>query len=135
MCLAGTPIFAPRNYRPPFSKRWRLGIRQTEDTFVCTQADGSAFPPCTLTSAWIQTSRDLALPRIRFHDLRHSHATHLLSAGVHPKIVSERLGHSRVSITLDLYSHVLPGMQGDAVARVDDALRLALERRLSRDVG
>jgi hypothetical protein len=50
------------------------------------------------------------LPRIRFHDLRHAHATHLLANGVHPKVASERLGHSKVGITLDLYSHVLPGM-------------------------
>ena len=72
-----------------------------------------------------------ALPRVRFHDLRHAHATHMLSSGVHPKIASERLGHSKVGITLDLYSHVLPGMQADAAARVDDALRAAVERRAS----
>jgi len=69
------------------------------------------------------------LPRIRFHDLRHAHATHLLSSGVHPKVASERLGHSKVGITLDLYSHVLPGMQADAAARVDEALRVALQKR------
>ena len=50
-------------------------------------------------------------PDLRFHDLRHSHATQMLSNNVHPKIASERLGHSKVSITLDLYSHVIPGMQ------------------------
>jgi integrase len=49
--------------------------------------------------------------KVRLHGLRHSHATHMLAAGVHPKIASERLGHSKVGITLDLYSHVLPGMQ------------------------
>jgi integrase len=64
----------------------------------------------------------------RFHDLRHSHATHLLRAGVHPKVVSERLGHSSVGITLDTYSHVLPGMQQDAVRVVDDALTVAIKR-------
>ena len=68
------------------------------------------------------------LARIRFHDLRHSHATHLLAAGVHPKIAQERLGHSSVSITLDTYSHVLPGMQEDAVAKVDAALQAALNK-------
>ncbi len=62
----------------------------------------------------------------RFHDLRHSHATHLLRAGVHPKVVSERLGHSSVGITLDTYSHVLPGMQQDAVRLVDAALAEAI---------
>jgi integrase len=67
------------------------------------------------------------LPRIRFHDLRHTHATQLLSNGVHPKMAEERLGHSSVGITLDLYSHVLPGMQEDAAAKVDAAIRAAID--------
>jgi integrase len=64
----------------------------------------------------------------RFHDLRHSHASHLLRAGIHPKIVSERLGHSTVGITLDTYSHVLPGMQEDAVRLLDAALTMAMKK-------
>jgi integrase len=72
------------------------------------------------------------LPRVRFHDLRHARATHLLSSGVHPKVASERLGHLKVGIALDLYSRVLPGMQADA-ARVDDALRAAVEKRAFSD--
>ena len=72
------------------------------------------------------------LPRIRLHDLRHSHATHLLAAGVHPKIAQERLGHSSISITIDRYSHVLPGMQEDAVAKIDAALQVALNKRETR---
>ena len=67
-------------------------------------------------------------PRIRFHDLRHTHPTLLLASGVHPKIASERLGHSKVGITLDLYSHVLPDMQADAAALVDNAFRVALNK-------
>ena len=72
------------------------------------------------------------LPRIRFHDLRHTHATHLLSNGVHPKVAQERLGHSSVGITLDLYSHVLPGMQEDAAAKVDAVIRAAIDALLRR---
>jgi integrase len=98
----------------------RLGARQNEATFVYTREDGQPVH---------QIIARTALPPIRFHDLRHAHATHLLSSGVHPKVASERLGHSKVGITLDLYSHVLPGMQADAAARVDDALRGALEKR------
>jgi integrase len=56
--------------------------------------------------------------RIRFHDLRHSHATHLVAAGVNVKIVSERLGHASVAFTLYVYSHVMPGQQVDAAAAV-----------------
>jgi integrase len=88
--------------------------------------------PRSLTHAWQQMVSKSGLPRVRFHDLRHAHATHMLSSGVHPKVASERLGHSKVGITLDLYSHVLPGMQADAVARVDDALQSAFARRGAR---
>lgn len=59
------------------------------------------------------------LPKIRFHDLRHTAATLLLAQGVHPKVVQERLGHSQISITLDTYSHVLPSMQKEAAATID----------------
>jgi len=62
------------------------------------------------------------LPRIRFHDLRHTHATHLLRHGVHPKVVQERLGHSTPAFTLAVYSHVLPGMQEEAVKRLEASL-------------
>jgi integrase len=61
------------------------------------------------------------LPKVRFHDLRHSHATQLLAAGVHPKIVQERLGHSTITVTMDLYSHVSETIQSDATARLDEA--------------
>ena len=68
------------------------------------------------------------LPRVRFHDLRHSHATQLLLAGVHPKIAQERLGHATITTTLDLYSHVTETMQSDAAERLDAAFRPAINR-------
>jgi integrase len=107
----------------------RLGVRQNDTTFLYMREDGGPIQPRSLTHAWNQMLAKTTLPRIRFHDLRHAHATHLLSSGVHPKVASERLGHSKVGITLDLYSHVLPGMQADAAARVDEALRVALQKR------
>jgi integrase len=66
------------------------------------------------------------MPRIRLHDLRHSHATQLLIAGVHPKVAQERLGHSSISVTLDLYSHVTETMQEDAAAKLDTAFQSAI---------
>jgi len=66
--------------------------------------------------------RKAGLPDIRFHDLRHTAATLLLARGVNPKVVQERLGHANVSLTLDVYSHVLPSMQQDAADRLDDLL-------------
>ena len=68
------------------------------------------------------------LPRVRFHDLRHSHATALLASGVHPKIAQERLGHASVTITLDLYSHVTDRMQVDAAKLVDSSLGGAISK-------
>jgi len=85
-------------------------------------------PGNDLTHAFVKFVRRHGF-QIRLHDLRHSHATHMLASGVHPKIAQERLGHSSVGITLDLYSHVLPGMQAEAVSRVDALLRDALNRR------
>ncbi|HEX9412260.1 MAG TPA: tyrosine-type recombinase/integrase, partial [Ktedonobacterales bacterium] len=62
------------------------------------------------------------LPHVRFHDLRHTAATLLLLQGIHPKVVSEMLGHSQIGITMNLYSHVLPNMQRDATAAMDRLL-------------
>jgi len=67
--------------------------------------------------------RAAGLPAVRFHDLRHTAATLLLARGVNVKVVSEMLGHSSISVTLSLYAHVLPHMQRDAAAIMDDLLR------------
>ncbi|AZO63025.1 MULTISPECIES: tyrosine-type recombinase/integrase [unclassified Mesorhizobium] len=104
----------------------RLGIRPDADSFVVAQVDGSPIQPRSLTHEWVRVLGNTALPRIRFHDLRHTHATQMLSSGVHPKVASERLGHSTIGITLDLYSHVMPGMQADAAEQVDAALQAAI---------
>jgi integrase len=66
--------------------------------------------------------KQAGLPQMRFHDLRHTCATLLLSRNVNPKIVSEMLGHASVAITLDTYSHVLPNMQSEAAKALEDAL-------------
>jgi integrase len=107
----------------------RLGVRLSDDHFVCAHADGRMMQPTWITHEWVRLIRGTALPAYRFHDLRHAHATHLLASGAHPKVASERLGHSKIGITLDLYSHVMPGMQEDAAARVDAALQAAMKNR------
>lgn len=112
----------------------RFGVRLVDDTFVVAQMDGTPLQPDTLTQDWFRKLEGTKLPRIRFHDLRHAHATHMLANGVHPKVASERLGHSRIGITLDLYSHVLPGMDADAAERVDAALQTAIAKRTTRNV-
>src|SRR5262245_2264300 len=107
----------------------RAGVRLTDDHHVVAREDGPPLQPRSLTHAFVKFVRRHGLASIRLHDLRHSHATHMLAAGVHPKVAQERLGHSSVSVTIDLYSHVLPGMQAEAVSKVDAALRDALNRR------
>lgn len=71
-----------------------------------------------LASPFWHHAKTAKLPRIRFHDLRHTHATLALTAGVHPKVVSERLGHASLVITLDTYSHAIPAMQETAAELV-----------------
>ena len=110
----------------------RLGIRLTEDHRICMREDGETVWPGSIGRAFRTFLRHHHLPLVRFHDLRHSHATHLLVSNVHPKIVQERLGHSSIGITLDTYSHVMPNMQADAAATVDAAFQAALDKQGSK---
>ena len=105
-----------------------LGLRSGGQTLVCGQADGQPLQPRSLTHEFTRLVGRLEdVPRVRFHDLRHSHATQMLLAGVHPKVAQERLGHSTITTTLDLYSHVTETMQSDAAVRLDAAFRTALK--------
>jgi len=87
-----------------------------------TTASGKPINPRFLVKAFKDSISEAGLPDIRFHDLRHTSATLLLSANVHPKIVQERLGHSSITLTLDTYSHVIPSMQDEAVEKLDKLL-------------
>ena len=84
---------------------------------VFTDAIGRYLLPMRITHAFRVAVRTAPAPRIRLHDLRHTHATLLLQAGVPVKVVSERLGHAQISLTLDIYAHVLPAMDADAADR------------------
>jgi integrase len=86
------------------------------------RGDGVAFHPNVAYETLQRLAVALALPTIRFHDLRHTAATLMLAEGVHPKIVQERLGHASITITLDLYSHVTMSMQREAADALDAAL-------------
>lgn len=98
-------------------KTYCASVRLSDDTFVVAQTDGSPLEAEQHTHEWVRLIGNTTLPRIRFHDLRHSRATHLLANEVHPKVASERLGYSKVGMTLDLYSQVLPGMQVEMLPR------------------
>jgi len=96
---------------------------QEHDYVFCTSIGTHLNPTRDMLDQLKALLKKAELPDIRFHDLRHSAATLLLSVGVHPKVVQEILGHSQISITMDVYSHVLPGMQQDAMSRLNDALK------------
>ena len=93
-----------------------------EPDYVYSHPDGSPMDPSTVTHTFAKILKHAGLPPMPLHGLRHSHATMLLSAGVHPKVVQERLGHSSIRTTLDTYSHVVAGLQEAAAKRFDDFL-------------
>lgn len=93
-------------------------VYQDHDLIVTTHF-GTPVIPQNLWKRLKEILMETGLPDIRFHDLRHTHATLLLKQGEHPKIVSERLGHSSISTTLDTYSHVVPNMQYETVERFE----------------
>ena len=99
-------------------ERLAWGGAYANEDIVFTRENGSAVHPDLFSQLFNRLVRDSELPRIRLHDLRHTHATLALQAGVHPKVVSERLGHAGIGITLDTYSHAIPAMEIDAAERV-----------------
>ncbi len=109
-------------------ERGLLGEGYKQFDLVLAREDGSIWKPESFTALYFNFVRRIGL-QVRFHDLRHTHASQLLRAGISPKVVSERLGHSTIGITLDVCSHVLPGMQEEAATKVEAALRKAMEQR------
>jgi integrase len=96
--------------------RFALGPAYDDRDLVLARPDGAPVQPSNFVQVFARRVGDAGVPAIRFHDLRHTHATLSLQAGIHPKIVSERLGHSSAAFTLDTYSHALPSLQADAAA-------------------
>ena len=106
-------------------ERLQLGELWQDQDLVFPGPAGGPLAGETLQGDFNRVIAHADVPRIRLHDLRHTSATLMLRQGVHPKIVSERLGHATVSITLDIYSHVLPDMQAAAADAIDAALAAA----------
>lgn len=104
------------------NKKWvfKDGLYQDND-LVCCRENGEPIKPSSFGSYFVTLAERAGL-NISFHSLRHTHASLLLKAGVHPKVVAERLGHSRIGITMDLYSHLMPGMQKEAASKIDDIM-------------
>ncbi len=98
-----------------------MGEAYQDNGLVFCQPDGTFLRPEEFTKRFQRYLKKAGLPKVRLHDLRHTHASLLLARGVHPKVVQERLGHSSITMTLDLYSHMVPGLQ-EAAARSLDGL-------------
>ena len=103
--------------------RLQAGTEWEDHGLVFCTKRGRLLDPTYMLVLFKKLLSDVGLPRMRFHDLRHSAATLLLSMGVHPKVVQEILGHSEISMTMDIYSHVLPTMQKDAMEKLNRAFQ------------
>jgi len=119
--LTGNTIDVLKQHYLTIKKEKLKNGRYYEDhgLVVCTSL-GTPIIPRNFDRVWMRLLKESGLPEIRFHDLRHTHATILLKQGIHPKVVSERLGHANIRITLDTYSHVLPGLQEAAAAKFEE---------------
>jgi integrase len=91
-----------------------------DDDYVFCNHIGQPYAPHTISTAWRRVAHKVGIKNVRLHDLRHTFATMLLKKGVHAKVVSDMLGHATSAITMDLYSHVSPAMQQDAVDKLDE---------------
>ncbi len=104
--------------RAQAERRLLLGTAYKDSDLVFCREDGAPLRPDTVAARFKRLARAAGVPVIRWHDLRHSHATLALQAGVHPKVVSDRLGHASVAFTMDVYSASIPAMQADAADTV-----------------
>jgi integrase len=101
-------------------RRWQAEERlAASERFVFTGTTGRPLDASGVSGQFHEALARAGLPNVRVHDLRHTAATHLLTRGVHPKVVQELLGHSTISLTLDTYSHVAPAMHAQVADHMD----------------
>ncbi|MFC1933652.1 tyrosine-type recombinase/integrase [Chloroflexota bacterium] len=135
IALSPSTVQVLREHREAQEKlRQSLDMTLSDDDLVFCKIDGKPLLPDSITQAWRNLARRTGLKGIRLHDARHSHASLMLKQGIHPKIVSERLGHATIAITLDTYSHVVPGLQEAAALRFDEALTSTPRKELVENI-
>jgi integrase len=126
IALSPSTLKVIRAYREKRQSESQLLERPLKDIdLLFCHPDGSPMLPGTLSHAWDKAIRHAGMRIIRLHDARHTHASFMLKQGIHPKVVQERLGHSSIQVTLDTYSHVAPGIQEKAAARLDEIFETA----------
>ena len=108
--------------RQQAQEKRRIGPAYRDNGLGFCKEDGTPLRPEEFTKRFQRHLEKAGLPKVRLHDLRHTHASLLLARGVHPKVVQERLGHSSITMTLDLYSHLTPGLQEAAAATLNGLL-------------
>jgi integrase len=116
-------------------QRRKIGDDWIDKNLVFTNATGDFYSPSTMLKVFRRFLASIGLPHMRFHDLRHSAATILLTMKVHPKVVQEILGHSQITTTMDIYSHAMPSMQSEATHRWDSEFGAIKERGNPRAQG
>jgi integrase len=122
--LPGRIVEALKQHRAEqLDAQQRAGDKWRDLDIVFSSRVGGFIEPVWINRRFNAAVKAAGLPPMRFHDLRHSAATLLLAMGIHPKVVQELLGHSQISITMNLYSHVLPSMQRGAMQDMDRFLR------------
>ena len=100
----------------------QLGQELSLDDLVFNGIEGKPLDPSMVSHEFAKLAKQSGLPGVRFHDLRHTFASLMLLRGAKPKVISEALGHSSVAFTMDIYSHIIEGMQSDAMALLDEVL-------------
>jgi integrase len=111
----------------------RLNVTFTNDRLLFCEWDGTPLAPDRVSRAWDRLMKKLEYPHVRFHDARHTHASLLLKADIHPKIVQERLGHANIETTLNIYSHVAPNMQHRAAEAFGKMIRATTRATTGRN--
>ena len=133
IALAAETLAALRRHKArQAERRLAAGPTWTDLDLVFDRGDGSWFNPSTVQGAFATAVVRAKVPRLTPHGMRHTMATLMLVAGIHPKIVQERLGHNSIQMTLDRYSHVTATMQQDAAATLEEMMNQARERRLEK---
>lgn len=135
--VAMTPKLALflRDYRAERESLYRQsGKELTLDSLVFANAEGKPFDPSVLSHDFARIVKRAGLEHLRFHDLRHTFASLMLLRGAKPKVISEALGHASVAFTMDTYSHIIEGMQEDAMALLDEVLPVGVSRKNNADL-
>jgi integrase len=122
--ISDTVIEELKRYRIHQQKmKLRLGNAYQDNGYIISKENDEPINPNYIFNHFKKLLQKANVPPIRFHDLRHTHATIMLKLGEHPKIVSERLGHSSIQMTLNTYSHVTLDMQKEASDRFEQAIK------------